>query len=193
MMILLTAITAGMCTTWTITNTDFTFTPATITIGYGDDVNFSLAAIHNVVEVSEATWDANGNTPLESGFSLPLGGGSVSADLLTVGTHWYVCSPHASAGMKGIIIVEEATGISENLPQVQVSFFPNPVSDLITIKSEGEITGSPYSFIDLAGNQVLAGRLDGESVSIDMGSFEAGIYLLQVGDLRRQTFKVIKK
>ena len=192
-MILFAAITAGMCTTWTITNTDFTFTPATITIVYGDDVTFSLAAIHNVVEVSQATWDANGNTPLESGFSLPLGGGTISSDLLTVGTHWYVCSPHSSLGMKGIIIVEEATGISESLPQVQVSFFPNPVSDLITIKSEGEITGSPYSFIDLAGNQVLAGRLDGESVSIDMSSFEAGIYLLQVGDLRRQTYKVIKK
>ncbi len=186
-------ITTGMCTTWTITNSGFAFTPDTIRIIYGDDVDFSLGSTHNAVEVSQSTWDANGNTELASGFSVPLGGGSVSADLLTVGTHWYVCSPHASIGMKGVIIVENATGVPENLPQVHVSFFPNPVFDMITIKSEEEMVGSPFTFMDLAGKQILTGRLSDESFSVDISSFETGIYLLQVGERRRQTFKVMKK
>ena len=192
-MILFTVITAGMCTTWTITNSDYTFTPDTIIIVYGDDVDFSLESIHNAVEVSQATWDANGNSPLASGFSLPLGGGSVSVEQLTVGTHWYVCSPHASLGMKGVIIVEEATGIRQSLPQVQVSFYPNPAFDRITITSEDDMVGSPYTFMDLAGKRILSGRLNGQTVSVDISAFETGIYLLQVGDQRRRTFKMIKK
>jgi len=191
---LYTALVSGMCTTWTITNSGYTFTPETITITYGDTVTFSLGSIHNAVEVSQDTWDGNGNTPLGSGFSLPLGGGSVYPDQLSVGTHWYVCSPHASLGMKGVIIVEGATtAITQLQPQLDVSFYPNPVTDMITIRGSEEVVGSPYSFTDLTGKQVLTGKLDDETVSIDISSFETGIYLLQIGEQRRRTFKMIKR
>jgi len=192
-LILFMVITAGMCTTWTITNSDFTFSPDTIIIVYGDDVDFSLASIHSVVEVSEATWDANGNSPLASGFSLPLGGGTVSMDLLTVGTHWYVCNPHASLGMKGVIIVEEATGITESPPEVHISFYPNPAFDYITIRSGEDMVGSPYSFTDLTGKLILSGELTDQTVTVDISTFESGIYLIQLGDQRRRTFKMIKE
>jgi len=192
-LILFMVITAGMCTTWTITNSDFTFSPDTIIIVYGDDVDFSLASIHSVVEVSEATWDANGNSPLASGFSLPLGGGTVSMDLLTVGTHWYVCNPHASLGMKGVIIVEEATGVRESRPEVNISFYPNPAFDYITIRSGEDLVGSPYSFTDLTGKLILSGELTDQTVTVDISTFESGIYLIQLGDQRRRTYKMIKK
>lgn len=52
-----------------------------------------------------ATWSVNGNTPLSGGFTRPFGGGLLTPSTgLTVGTHYYVCSPHASSGMKGIIV-----------------------------------------------------------------------------------------
>jgi plastocyanin len=192
--VIFSAMVTGTCTTWTITNSGYSFTPDTITITYGDTVSFSLESIHNAVEVSQDTWDANGNTPLASGFSLPLGGGSVSTDLLSVGTHWYVCSPHASLGMKGVIIVEGATtAIKVIQPQLNVSFYPNPVNDIVTIRSSEEVVGSPYSFTDLTGRQILTGKLNDESVSIDISSFETGIYLLQIGEQRRRTFKMIKR
>ena len=192
--VIFSAMVTGTCTTWTITNSGYSFTPDTITITYGDTVSFSLESIHNAVEVSQDTWDANGNTPLASGFSLPLGGGSVFPDLLSVGTHWYVCSPHASLGMKGVIIVEGATtAIKVIQPQLNVSFYPNPVNDIVTIRSSEEVVGSPYSFTDLTGRQILTGKLNDESVSIDISSFETGIYLLQIGEQRRRTFKMIKR
>src|SRR3990172_631399 len=93
----------SQATTHTVTAVGFTFSPSSLTITAGDTVIFSISGIHNAVEVSQATWDANGTTPLGGGFSLPLGGGSVV--LTVVGTHWYVCQPHASSGMKGIITV----------------------------------------------------------------------------------------
>ena len=192
--VIFSAMVTGTCTTWTITNSGYSFTPDTITITYGDTVSFSLESIHNAVEVSQDTWDANGNTPLASGFSLPLGGGSVFPDLLSVGTHWYVCSPHASLGMKGVIIVEGATtAIKVIQPQLNVSFYPNPVNDIVTIRSSEEVVGSPYSFTDLTGRQILTGKLNDESVSIDISSFETGIYLLQIGEQRRRAFKMIKR
>lgn len=192
--LIFSAIVAGMCTTWTITNSGYAFTPDTITITYGDTVNFSLESIHNAVEVSQDTWDANGNSPLASGFSLPLGGGSVFPDQLSVGTHWYVCSPHASLGMKGVIIVESGTtAITKFQPQLNVSFYPNPVTDIITIITDEDFVGSPYSFTDLTGKQILTGKLNDESVSIDISSFDTGIYLLQIGEQRRRTFKMIKR
>jgi plastocyanin len=88
--------------TVTVTNAGFAFSPATVTIRAGDAVNFSLESIHNVVEVSKATWDANGNTS-NGGFTMPFGGGSHTFN--RPGIYYYVCSPHASLGMKGTIIV----------------------------------------------------------------------------------------
>ncbi len=107
-------------TKWTITVVGASFSPSTITITSGDSVLFSISTAHNAVEVSQATWNANGNTSLSGGFSTPFGGGLVLPSNLTVGTHYYVCAPHASIGMKGIIIVQacsvpaQPTAISGN-------------------------------------------------------------------------------
>ena len=90
---------------WTISNANFTFTPGLLTITKGDSVNFNLADSHNVVEVSLATWNANGNELLP-GFSLPFGGGVLHPSQLSVGTHYYVCTLHSTIGMKGIIVVK---------------------------------------------------------------------------------------
>ena len=95
----------GICTTWTITNSGFTFTPATIYIVLGDSVNFVIASVHNAREVSQTTWNSNGTTALTGGFQTAFGGGMVLPAQLAVGTHYYVCTPHASIGMKGTIIV----------------------------------------------------------------------------------------
>src|SRR5688572_24186918 len=82
---------AGFATTWTVVNAGDSFSPPTLTIVLGDDVDFNLESFHNSVEVSEATWNANGTAPLAGGWSLPLGGGTVPPSMLEVGTHYYVC------------------------------------------------------------------------------------------------------
>ena len=86
----------------TVTNAGLTFTPADITVEVGDTVNWNIAANHNAVEVSEATWNANGTTP-NGGFSVDFGGGAVMFN--APGTYWYVCQPHAGQSMKGRVFV----------------------------------------------------------------------------------------
>src|SRR5436190_1268984 len=102
---------SGFCVTWTIsaTGAQMTFNPATLTVGTGDSINFSLASVHNAVEVSQATWNANGTTALPGGFSVPFGGGMARPPQLSAGIHYYVCQAHASSGMKGTITVCSAT------------------------------------------------------------------------------------
>ena len=184
--------TAVFCTTWTITNSGFAFNPASVTINLGDDVNFALESMHNAVEVSQTTWNANGNTPLPGGFSVTLGGGSVSSAQLTAGTHWYVCSPHASLGMKGIIIVSTSTGITDNQSQINISVYPNPASNFLIVKANSGLLNFPYFITDQAGRQVLSGKINGENTIIEISRFEKGIYFFQAAGLKGRSLKVIK-
>lgn len=90
---------------WTVSNSSYTFNPSVLTITQGDSINFNIDKIHNVIEVSRATWNANGNELL-AGFSLAFGGGTIQASQLSIGTHYYVSSLHSTLGMKGVIIVK---------------------------------------------------------------------------------------
>ena len=119
--------------TWQIVNSGITFSPSTLTIQQGDDVNFVLESMHDAVEVSQSVWNANGASPI-TGFSVAFGGGIVSATELTPGTHYYVCVPHASLGMKGKIIVQTVSGLNDPKTDNTVSVYPNPVIDHLNIQ-----------------------------------------------------------
>lgn len=74
-----------------------------------------------------------------------------------------------------------------------VSFYPNPASDLFTINVVKNLIGSTYIITDLLGKQILTGRLNNETSSIDISQLETGVYLLLIGQQRTQTLKLIKK
>lgn len=80
----------------------FTFLPETLTVDSGTTVRFVLDSIHTARRVDSLAWAANDTTP-NGGFDLPAGGGAVTMD--QPGDNFYVCVPHASGGMKGIIRV----------------------------------------------------------------------------------------
>jgi plastocyanin len=133
---LLLLVTAQLsAVTHTITTPDFNFSPNNITINLGDTINFSLGSIHNAREVSLATWNSNGTTS-NGGFEVPLGGGIVV--LTEVRTYYYVCVPHASSGMKGMITVNPLTGIESNPEFFPGNFtlsqnYPNPFNPTTSI------------------------------------------------------------
>lgn len=116
--LLFSLISTAGAVTHTVTTPGFTFSPSTLSISLGDTIVFNIDPMHNVVEVSQSTWNANGNTPLPSGFSLPSGGGTLV--LQSVGTYYYVCSPHAGGGMKGSITVSSTTITTGTLSSLNI-------------------------------------------------------------------------
>jgi len=184
--------TSAMGTTWTINNSGSTFSPSSVTITDGDDVNFVLSPSHNAREVSQATWNANGTTALPGGFETPFGGGVVLPAQLGPGTHYYVCVNHGSGGMKGVIIVQSTTGIEKNLLKQSFSVFPNPTKDFISIGGRNFKPGSRYSIIDRNGREVIKATLTNESGTVDISQLSAGIYFFRFEADRRETLKIIK-
>jgi len=174
----------GYSTTWTVSNSGTTFTPATITIKSGDEVNFTLASIHDAIEVSQSTWDANGNTQLSGGFSTPFGGGLVTADKLTIGIHYFVCKPHASIGMKGTITVLDPTGLANNKAKEDVAIFPNPSNGNFQVQinhpqSAKKIDLGIYS---VQGKRVYskADLQQQTNSEIDISDLPKGVYILRL-------------
>ena len=179
---------SGFSTTWTVVNVGDSFSPSTLTIVEGDDVDFNLEFIHNSVEVSEATWNANGTTPLAGGWNLPLGGGNVPAGMLEVGTHYYVCQPHASSGMKGIIIVQASTSVDDNPNAPSFSFYPNPASGRIQVIL-GNTSVSKNTNIEIynvQGHKVYSksnvDSREAEEIEIELSAVPKGLYIIRMYD-----------
>ncbi len=182
---------SGFSTVWKVTYSGYKFTPDVITINTGDSVKFELSAYHNASEVDERTWSQGGNSHLASGFETPYGGGLLLPDKLGTGTHYFVCTPHASLGMKGKIIVQAVTAVSENKLLAGISVYPNPATDFIKVKTTG-IKEDTFVISDQAGRQVLSGRLNPEA-TINISSLVPGLYFLQAGEQRKQVYKIVKQ
>ncbi|MFN6039594.1 MAG: T9SS type A sorting domain-containing protein [Bacteroidota bacterium] len=183
----------------TVNNSGFTYTPANITINLGDTVNFSISSSHNAVEVSQATYNANGSTALPGGFSIGFGGGTLTQ--LTVGTHYYVCTPHAGMGMKGTITVvnnNTGTSLTQNL-NLHLKVFPNPANDKIGINYSMNMNGKvAVRLFDLTGKMVALlfddERVAGshyENITLDRNKFGSGFYFVEINCLGRKITRQI--
>jgi plastocyanin len=179
--------------TWTITNVGTSFSPATLTIQQGDDVQFILDGSHNSLEVSESTYNSNGTTPLSGGWLTPFGGGTVSASFLTVGTHYYVCEPHAAGGMKGTIVVTPATSIDKIMSGSGIDLFPNPTHGLFSLQVEQSIIGSDFKLYNLTGKELAKGKIENERTTINIAQLPKGVYFLSLYGIRNRSIKITKK
>jgi plastocyanin len=186
---------AGFSATITVTNSGTTFSPAAITINIGDVVTFNIGSSHNVVEVSQATWDANGNTQLAGGFSLPFGGGTVTADKLTAGIHYYVCTTHAEFGMKGTITILDPTGIAENTFKNGISVYPNPSNGSFQLKLDNSLSAKKFELgiYTLKGEKVYA-QSDIQQTNftdIEISDLPKGVYIVRLYGKKENYYKKI--
>jgi hypothetical protein len=86
------------------------------------------------------------------------------------------------------------TGIS-NSSQIagKFSIFPNPSINQVNIQTNLSQIGTSYLVYDHTGNLMLTGKLVSESTTVDMSNFSDGVYLFQVVEILKQTFKIIKE
>jgi plastocyanin len=160
----------------------FTFDPAILNVNQGDIVHFNLSFPHAILQVSQATWNANDITPLPGGFSFPSGSGDYTTT--TPGTIYYVCSTHVQLeGMKGTIVVNAITGINDIQKDTGRKPFPNPATDFINYPANGTSSVQEIRILDITGKpvQILQNPvISDDRVKIDVGSLKKGIYFILV-------------
>jgi plastocyanin len=181
--ILLTSFVASYAAKHVVTNSGQTFSPASITINKNDTIQFQIGSFHNVVEVSQTTWNANGNTS-NGGFTLPNGGGELK--FTQAGTFYYVCEPHAANGMKGTITVNETTGVQAINFIDKFQVFALPGSNTIKISYNlNQSSVMRYSIYKLSGEKVYSKITSKHEVGEvnDLLTFEKelpmGVYILE--------------
>ncbi|MBS1626063.1 MAG: T9SS type A sorting domain-containing protein [Bacteroidetes bacterium] len=156
----------------TITTSGFSYSPDSLVVHVGDQVTFNCDfSMHPLHEVDSATWVANGSTQLTGGFSA-TSGNMLTVPMTQIGTRYYVCSVHVSAGMKGRIFVTSPNGI-EAITAVSATIYPNPASGQLHIITGSE-TDLHYSLLDMMGRTVL---------SVDDHVNAQGYLTLDVSDL----------
>lgn len=174
--------------THTITNAGFAFSPSSLTIALGDTVVFSLSAIHDAREVSQATWNANGVTS-NGGFEVPYGGGAVI--LTQPGTHYYVCVAHALGGMKGTITVTTPTGVKGERAALPGEFalsqnYPNPFNPATTVPYRLPVASRVRIDVVTVDGRIVATLLDqtqeaGNRTALwDGSAFASGTYFCRI-------------
>lgn len=194
----LTFVVEVYSTTHTISNIGSSFSPMNLTIQSGDTINFQLNSTHDAVQVSEATYNANGTTPLAGGFNIGFGGGQLV--LTEPGTYYYVCTPHASFGMKGKITVEdESTSTINHIASASVYVAPNPAAEFVYINfSEAiDLQDVHLSILSISGQRSAfrrnAVRRIGNQLQLDISHLNPGIYFIEIRDQKNTIYKKLIK
>ena len=92
-----------------------------------------------------------------------------------------------------VVKLSTTVGVNEITKLSEYSVYPNPTTNQITIKSTTKLIGTVYTVFDNMGKLVLSGQINTENTVIELGNLSGGIYLLNVGENNKQTFKVIKE
>ncbi len=160
-----------------ITASGTSFTPNNLTILAGDTVVANFVGTHSITEVSETDWNnntANSNGGFWIGFNAPTQNDWFV--LTEVGTYYYMCIPHASMGMKGIIeVINPTVGIEDSNPAQSYFIAPNGNGSFTLNFSESDefvvfsITGQQQHMLSLRGLNSQA--------EVDFSELTPGIYL----------------
>ncbi len=69
--------------------------------------------------------------------------------------------------------------------------YPNPVNGQLTIEA-GKVTNERYVVYDQMGKKILSGKLSFPLTTIDASSMNQGVYFIQIGENKSDTFKIVK-
>lgn len=88
------------------------------------------------------------------------------------------------------VTVNACTGISEAQLSKELSVYPNPTKDNITVVSTPNFIGKTYSITDQLGKLITNGKLTSDNMKISLSSFPNGLYFVKI---EGQTFKIVKE
>lgn len=158
---------------------------ASLTIETGDTVRWTWtdSAPHTVTSLASATETFDSGT-------LTGNGQQFSYTFLLEGVNDYRCEIHPGT-MFGTITVEPILAVEDKFTQ-NINWFPNPVTDALTVTSLFKIDA--YQIYDILGNRVSAGSDSTNVLNVNTSDLQSGMYFVTLvsGDLQT-TIKILKK
>ena len=119
---------------------------------------------------------------------LPL---SLTADAKYIGVKISTTAPHSAAGIDNFVLTPATAGVND-LNQVKVQVYPNPVVNQLNLSSDQTI--QEVKIYAVSGQLIQQNKLNAKSATVNVSSLKAGIYLAQIQTEKgMQTVKVVKK
>jgi hypothetical protein len=179
-------------------NVEITREPADKTVDSGSNALFSVAATE---PGSSYQWQQNTG----SGFVDLANGGQyagVKNDTLLITNvtrlqtkYKYRCvvsDGKCSDTSYGAVLTVKSTSVQSVADLMEIKVYPNPASAVLTIRASSAYPDLRYAIADQAGREILGGKMNEGSATVDISLLNAGFYLVRIGDLHWQNFVVIK-
>jgi hypothetical protein len=96
-------------------------------------------------------------------------------------------SDHTNPNLRprlSVTYIASSLGLNENIGSVAILCYPNPASDLITIKTSEEMRGASFYLADQLGRVVKTGVLEEGTTTLRTDDLNAGTYILTAEGLK---------
>ena len=187
--LLLVAFQTAFSANINITISGFAYSPNATSAVVGDVVTIAASVTHPLVQLDQATWLANGNTPMGGGWGVKTA--SYTFTVTTVGIIYYGCQNHiATMQMKGVVQVAAAGITQATAAAYNISLYPNPIANgEFTVKAEGYNSNNDKIMIyDTEGKLAETHNLTGTLTPVKT-KLPAGVYFYDVMINAKQVYR----
>ena len=94
------------------------------------------------------------------------------------GATYFAVNATGNCRSEALAIVIDASLATQSFDFSSLKYYPNPVTDVLNISFSENISG--YSVFNMVGQQVLVGKVNATTASVDMSTLPAGSYLVQI-------------
>jgi hypothetical protein len=96
-------------------------------------------------------------------------------------------TPCSATSNTAVLTVNPNVGISENTFLKGAELFPNPASDILTLKiKDGSLLGSRFEIMDVAGKKVMWGEAKEMNTRIVVSELSSGVYMFEMNGERKK-------
>ena len=140
-----------------------------------------------------AAMTANAQSGMVSSGGEATGDGSVS---FSVGQVAFMSASgeggSISQGAQQAYVIKEETGIE--ISEIQLTAYPNPTTDVLNLRVDGDYQNVSYTLYNNVSASLAKGNVNGNEAQIQMASFVAGVYFLEVkaDEKAVKRFKIVK-
>ena len=142
-----------------------------------------LGPLLHLSVVAQTTVVATGGTVENSRYSI-----SYSVGQVTVGSD-ITETLRLNEGVQQPLTVEDVS-INKTDNPTHIAIYPNPTTMSVTLRREGDANSTEVRIYSLDGRLLHTTQWDSLSLSINLNSFAAGVYMLHVNN---KTYKITKQ